>query len=610
MHSAFSRQMPIMTSSLSSDFSQHLTSHLRQLMRAQPDCLAQVGESYQLSWGALEQQVDQLACALLGWGVGVQEMVGLFAQNLPEWTHVDLACQSVRSVSVPIYATSSAQQTRYILRDAEVRLLFVGEQEQLEVAETILAAGDTPLQQVVVIDPKLVPANQANICSLTDFIARFTDEQSLRSELKVRLQAAQMDDLITLIYTSGTTGEPKGVMLDYANVAAAIRIHQGRVNVTTDDLSLCFLPLSHVFERAWSWNVLAHGACLGYCPDPKNISASLKALRPTLMCAVPRFFEKIYSAIIQKMNEGGAVKRRLFSWALRQGQARWQSNGPLKRSRALKVALAERLVFSKIRTLLGGRLRYLPCGGARLDHQVDGFFQAIGLPVVFGYGMTETCGTVSCYRPGKVDVGSVGSLLSELQVKLGCDNEVLVKGPTVMRGYYKKPDATAATMADGWLKTGDAGTFDASTGLLCITERLKELMKTSGGKYIAPQLVEGTVGRCRFIEQVAVVGDDRKFVSALIVPNFETLELYAQQLGLEFRDRLELIRHSDIVALFQQRLEELQHELARFEKVKRFTLLPHAFSIEGGELTPTLKLRRNVILQRFKMEIESMYQAL
>ncbi len=592
--------------------SNHLILRLRRLMHSQPERTAQVAEGLRLSWGELGQRVDRLAMALLSWGVAVQEKVGIFAQNLPEWTQVDLACQSVRAVSAPVYATNTMQQLAYILRDADVRLLFVGEQEQLDKAQALLAQGDTPLEQIVVLDPGLT-LDQAlpGVCSLSQFVDRYAAQAELAAVLQERLDGACMDDLITLIYTSGTTGEPKGVMLDYANIAAAVRIHQGRVDVCPDDLSLCFLPLSHVFERAWSWNVLAHGAALGYCRDPQAVRSALSTLRPTLMCAVPRFFEKIYSAIIQRMNEGSAFRRRLFSWSLTQGEAAFtarQQGRSLTGMARFSQVLADRLVFAKIRALMGGRLRYLPCGGARLDHQVDRFFQSIGLPVIFGYGMTETCGTVSCYSPGQAEIGTVGTLMPEIEVRLGSENEVLVKGPTVMRGYYNKPEATAATFADGWLRTGDAGRYDADSGQLCITERLKELMKTSGGKYIAPQLIEGTVGRCRFVEQIAVIGDDRKFVSALIVPNFETLEQYAQQLGIEFRDRLELIRHSAIVELFHKRLEELQAELARFEKIKRFTLLPQAFSIEAGELTPTLKLRRNVILQRFRGEIESMYQ--
>lgn len=419
-----------------------------------------------------------------------------------------------------------------------------------------------------------------------------------------------MSDLFTLIYTSGTTGEPKGVMLNYTNMGAQLRLHDERLTVTAEDVSLCFLPLSHVFERAWSFYVMHSGAQNVYLSDTNQVREAMQSVKPTVMCAVPRFYEKIFSAIHEKVAQAKWHKRAMFKCAIWVGEKRFLTERAGCKPNVVLSAmhkLADKLVLSKLRGILGGRVRFLPAAGAKLDDNVILFFQALGANIKYGYGMTETCATVSCWEENDFRFGSIGKPLPDVEVRIGHENEIQVRGPIVMCGYYNKPLETAATFTeDGWLKTGDAGALDEN-GNLFITERLKDLMKTSNGKYIAPQMVEGTLAQDRFIEQVAVIADARKFVSALIVPCFESLEEYAKSINLKYHDRLDLLRHSHIVEMFDQRLREMQKGLAKFEQVKRFTLLPEAFSMEQGELTPTLKLRRKIINSRYQMEIESMY---
>lgn len=420
-----------------------------------------------------------------------------------------------------------------------------------------------------------------------------------------------MDDLLTLIYTSGTTGQPKGVMLDYANIAAQLEGHDERLNISNDDVSLCFLPLSHVFERAWTFYILYSGATNCYLQDTMQIRDALGEIKPTVMCAVPRFYEKIFSAIHEKVSKAPLIRKVLFTWAVNMGakmalchQENRQPSLLLKKS----YALADKLVLSKLRALLGGNINFMPCGGAKLDETIGRFFHAIGINVKLGYGMTETTATVSCWDDKCFNPDSIGMSMPGAQVKIGENNEILVRGPMVMRGYYKMPEETALSFDEqGFLKTGDAGHIDEQ-GNLFITDRIKELMKTSGGKYIAPQVIEGAIGKDHFIEQIAVIADTRKFVSALIVPCYDSLEEYAKELNIKYHDRLELIKNNQVVEMLEKRVNDLQKELAKFEQVKKFKLLPKAFSMDKGELTPTQKLRRKVINDRYQDEIEEMYK--
>ncbi|HHQ4898943.1 TPA: AMP-dependent synthetase/ligase [Aeromonas veronii] len=589
--------------------------HLVRLMRER---IAQLGNKAALrvqqdgqwraiGWRTLGQAMDYCAQALIRAGHQPTEMVGIYARNMPEWTQADLGILAARGVSVPIYPTSTLDQLRYIVKDAGIKVLFVGEQPQFDQALQLIESGE--IRQLIALDGNVNLRGCEQASHFQTFLVSGNHQPS-EQELRVRETQYRMDDLLTLIYTSGTTGEPKGVMLDFSNIAACFEMHNSRLDLNQQDVSLCMLPLSHVFERAWSYYVLYCGAENVYIRDPQKVMDVIGEVQPTVMCAVPRLYEKAYAMIQAKVAQAPALRRALFGWATKVGKQMVATRQAGKSASLLlygQLWLAERLVFRKLRARFGGRTRFLPVAGARLADDVNLFFQAMGLNLKYGYGMTETTATVCCYEDSQFKLGSIGTALNGIEVKLGENNELLVRSPTVMRGYYNKPDATAEVMTeDGFLRTGDAGELD-SQGNIYFTERLKELMKTSNGKYVAPQLVEGTIGKDRFIEQIAIVADARHFVSALIVPCFESLEEYARSINLQYQCKTELLRHSRVMEFFEARIADLQKELAKFEQVKKFTLLPSAFSMELGELTPTMKLRRKIIEAKYQSEIEAMY---
>ncbi|KJY85443.1 long-chain fatty acid--CoA ligase [Vibrio galatheae] len=560
-----------------------------------------------ISWKQFGQQVDALSLALLAQGIRVQDKIGIFSNNMPQWTVADFAALQIRAVTVPIYPTNTAAQSAYIVQNADVRVLFVGEQAQFDAAVSIFDQCEQ-LELIVAMSDEIDVGEHPFAISWQGFITNIDSQH--KQELDTRLDQANLDDLLTLIYTSGTTGQPKGVMLDYANIGAQLEGHDHRLSLSQSDVSLCFLPLSHVFERAWTFYVLYKGATNCYLQDTMQVRDALSEVRPTVMCAVPRFYEKIFSAIHEKVAKAPFIRKVLFTCAVNMGakMAVCHQEGR-KPSLVLKksYALADKLVLSKLRALLGGKINFMPCGGAKLDETIGRFFHAIGINVKLGYGMTETTATVSCWDDKCFNPDSIGMAMPGAQVKIGENNEILVRGPMVMRGYYKMPEETAKTFDEhGFLKTGDAGHIDEN-GNLFITDRIKELMKTSGGKYIAPQMIEGAIGKDHFIEQIAVIADTRKFVSALIVPCYDSLEEYAKELNIKYHDRVELIKHHQIVEMLEKRVNDLQKELAKFEQVKKFKLLPKAFSMDDGELTPTQKLRRKVINDKYQDEIEEMY---
>lgn len=562
-----------------------------------------------LTWSQVGERLKQISCALLDAKVAIQEPVTIFANNSIAWALVDLSILHIRAITVPIYATSTAGQAAFIINNSGSRILFVGDQQQMDTA--IKLKDQCPNLQYIIALSSEIDLHQCEIaCTLNDFSQRQIHIEHL-DELTQRIAHCNLDDLFTLIYTSGTTGNPKGVMLDYANMATQLHLHEERLGVNEHDVSLSFLPLSHVFERAWSFYMMHCGAQIVYLRDTHEIREALKAVQPTVMCSVPRFYEKIYSAIQAKVANANFFNRIMFHFALWCGQRTLHANQNGKKSNWLLKQLhqfADKAILLKLRNILGGNIRFMPAAGAKLDDNIISFFLSIGVNIIYGYGMTETCATVSCWQVGNYyQPGSIGTPLPEIDVRIGEGDEIQVRGPIVTRGYYKDPEQTAASFThDGWLKTGDAGKIDEH-GHIYITERIKELMKTSTGKYIAPQQIEGAIGHDRFIDQIAIIADARNFVTALIVPCYESLEEYARLINLKYHDRLELLKNNQIVEMFEQRLKDLQKELARFEQVKRFTLLPNAFSMEKGELTPTLKLRRNIILHNYRNEIDSMY---
>ena len=558
-----------------------------------------------ITWANLHQQLDQLSRALLACNIQVQDKIAIFSHNMPQWTIADISSLQIRAVTVPIYATNTAQQAKFILNHADVKILFVGDQEQYNHAIEI--ANCCPqLQKIVAMKSSIQLQQDHYSCSWEDFIS--LGSNLYQEKLIERLNSKKFEDLFTIIYTSGTTGEPKGVMLDYSNLAHQLDAHDLALDVNSDDISLSFLPFSHIFERAWAAYILHKGAVLCYLEDTNQVRAALTEIRPTLMCAVPRFYEKIYAAVIDKVQKAPKLRQLMFHWAITIGQKHFDlkaKNQTVPLWIKQQYRLADKLVLAKLRQLLGGRIKMMPCGGAKLEPAIGLFFHSIGINIKLGYGMTET--TVSCWHNHQFNPQSIGTLMPKAEVRIGDNNEILVRGGMVMKGYYKKPEETSlAFTEDGFLKTGDAGEFDAE-GNLFITDRIKELMKTSNGKYIAPQYIESKIGKDKFIEQIAIIADAKKYVSALIVPCFDSLEEYAKQLNIKYQDRLELLKHSEILKMFEQRINALQQELAHFEQVKKFTLLSQAFSIKLGEITPTLKLRRKVIMERYRKQIDAMY---
>ena len=561
------------------------------------------GKWCDMQWSIFQQEIDNISLALIAQGIEIQDKIGIFAHNMPRWSIADFGAMQARVVTVPIYATNTPSQVEYIINDADIRILFVGEQAQMDCAIQI-ANNCTQLIKIVAMKSSINLHNHPLACHWENFIQ--VDKNMV--VLEARLASKRLDDLFTLIYTSGTTGDPKGVMLDYANLAHQLQSHDQALNISEQDISLSFLPLSHIFERAWVAYIFHRGATNCYLENTDQIRQALVETKPTVMCAVPRFYEKIYAAVLDKVEKAPFIRRTLFHWAIQAGEKHYQSAKP---SRWLKWQhkWADKLVLSKLRALLGGQVRMMPCGGAKLEPTIGKFFHSLGVNVKLGYGMTETTATVSCWEDHGFNPNSIGKLMPNTEVKIGENNEILVRGGMVMRGYYKKPEETAnAFTADGFLKTGDAGEIDEH-GNLHITDRIKELMKTSNGKYIAPQYIEGKIGKDKFIEQIAIIADAKKYVSALIVPCFDSLEEYAKQLNIKYQDRLELIKHAEIIQMFEKRLHEIQKELASFEQVKKLTLLPQAFTQAMEEITPTLKLRRKVIMQRYREQIEKMYVA-
>ena len=570
------------------------------------------GKWLKISWKEFSEKVMLTAKAMAEFGIGVQENIGVYSQNMPQCFYTDFGAYANRVVSIPMYATNSPGQIEYIINDAHIHTLFVGEQLQYNNAFKVQKESQY-LKRLVVFDQavKLNPEDKTSIY-FDDFL-RLGDNAHAETTVKIRTNEAVPEDLATIIYTSGTTGESKGVMLHHSNYLEAMRIHDIRLPMVTDkDLSMCFLPLIHIFEKAWSYYCLHKGVTIAINQDPKMIQKTLPEVHPTLMCNVPRFWEKVYSAIQDNLSKMKGVARRLAERAFVIGRRR--NVEYLRAGKRVPLWLEcqyrfyDKFVFSKIRRAVGvenGNI--FPTAGAPLSDTINEFLHICGINIVYGYGLSETTATVSCFDLVGYEFGTVGSLMPDIQVKLGENNEILVKGKTVMKGYYRKPEETARVFTkDGWFRTGDAGKVNEQ-GALVLTERLKDLFKTSNGKYIAPQALETRLGEDKYIDQVAVIGDQRKYVTAIIIPAYEALKEYAAQKQIQYRNLEELVKNQKIQALISERIDALQKNFARFEQIKRFTLLPQAFSMEKGELTNTLKIRRSVINLLYKDEIEAMY---
>lgn len=561
----------------------------------------------EITWREVAERVRDLSSALVDAGIAEGDRVAILASNRPEWTIADLAVLGVRGVSVPIHATSSAAQVAFILRDSGARLVFAGPGEPF--AKAAEALPECPgVEAVVVFGDGELPGDGPCV-RFEELLARGRTA-GRGEEVRERLSQAQPSDLLTLLYTSGTTGEPKGVMLPHSAFTVTCAFHDARLPpIGANDVSLCFLPLSHVFERAWTFYVLYRGAVTAYCEDPKDVGALLPEVRPTLMCAVPRFYEKAHTRLTEKVAASSPLRRALFRRAVATGHEvslRKRNGREVGGLLALRHAVADRLVLSKVRAAFGGRPRLFPCAGAPLSPEVEELFHSAGVFVCQGYGLTETTATVTCHDPARFRVGTVGTPLPGVEVRISEEGEVLVRGRTVMTGYWNRPAETAAAFRDGWFRTGDAGEV-CEDGTLKITDRIKDLIKTAGGKYVAPQHVETTIAADPLIEQVAVIGEGRSYVTALVVPAFEALEKWAREAGICFSGREELVKDGRVVERLRRVIEERTRDLAPWEKVRRFTLLTTEFSVEGGSMTPTLKVRRRAAAELHRARIEEMY---
>ncbi|WP_407533854.1 AMP-dependent synthetase/ligase [Elizabethkingia miricola] len=556
----------------------------------------------ELSWKKFSEMIAKTANALKAAGIQENDRVAIYSENSAEWITFDLAILSLGAITVPIYSTNNAEQAEYIINDSQSKIILAGNQEQYNTCYELLQRNEY-LKTIVVAKNKVI-GKKENTVFLREFIAN----QPSTFEFCPK----EDDDTATLIYTSGTTGIPKGVMITHGNFRKEFDAHFEffKFKNFEDELSLAFLPLTHVFERSWSLLSLYGGAKVYFLEDPKNIAHALIEVKPTMMCTVPRFFQKVYAGIHDVVEKSSPTKKKIFNWSLGIGK----QYAELKRTEKeipfglkAKHGLADLLVFSKMKEKLGGRLWFTPCGGASISPEVTEFFDAIGLHLTVGYGLTETTATLSLFPFTKYKYGSCGKILPGVEIRIGAENEIQARGSGIMKGYFNKPEETKAVFTeDGWFKTGDAGNID-DQGNLTITERIKDLLKTSNGKYIAPQQVENILSNNNYIQQVMVVAEGRQFVSALIVPNFEFLKGELSKMNIPFTSWNEIVKNEVVNKLYKTKIEEFQTSLASFEQVKKFILMPAEFEIGSGEITPTLKIKRKVVSEKYKDLIEQMY---
>ena len=564
-----------------------------------------------LSWNQVSTTVMQVSNALLNLGVKVQENIGIFSQNSVQYIECDFGAWGIRAVTIPFYATSSEQQIQFMVNDAKIRFLFVGEQDQYDKARRIVSLCPT-LERIIVFDPQVhISEHDPNAIYFADFL-KLGENLPRQTEVEKLQSQANDDDIANILYTSGTTGDSKGVILTHGQFHAAMIANGKCVPVTEDDRIMNFLPYTHIFERGWAILCLYAGARMIVNTHPQEVQQSMRDTHPTCMSAVPRFWEKVYMGVMDKIDHASAMQRRLFKHALAVG--RRHNIEYLSRGKKPPIALhleyqiLNRTVFSLVRKELGlENAHFFPTAGAAVSAFVEEFVHSIGINMVVGYGLTESLATVSCDHLGEpYTVGSVGQPIEGIDIKISEEGEILLKGPTITIGYYNREDLTKqAFTEDGYFRTGDAGYL--KDGELFLTERIKDLFKTSNGKYIAPQMIESKLLVDKYIDQICIVADQRKFVSALIVPVYSLLEEYAREHGITFDSREQLCTDERIIKMMYERIDTLQQQLAHYEQVKRFTLLPHHLSMEKGELTNTLKIKRRVLNENYKKEIDAMY---
>ena len=568
-----------------------------------------VWKSY--SWNQFSDMVKKVSNALLNLGVKVQENLGVFSQNSVQYLFCDFGAWGVRAVTIPFYATSSEQQIQFMISDAKIRFLFVGEQEQYDKARRIFATCPT-LERIIVFD-KNVHISSLDLSSMyfDDFL-KLGENYPRQTEVESLQAQASMDDIANILYTSGTTGDSKGVILTCGQYHAAIVANDKCVPVGENDRVLNFLPFTHIFEKGWKILCLTEGATLIVNTYPQEVQQSMKETHPTCMSSVPRFWEKVYMGVQEQIEKSGMAKRKLFRHAEAVGKKHnidYISKG--KRPPLLlhmEYEFLNKTVFSLVRKELGlENAHFFPTAGATVNPKVEEFVHSIGINMIVGYGLTESLATVSCNHLGKpYTVGGVGVPIDGIDIKISDEGEILLKGPTITRGYYNREDLTkTAFTEDGYFKTGDSGYL--KNGELFLKERIKDLFKTSNGKYIAPQMIESKLLVDKYIDQIAIIADQRKFVSALIIPVYALLEEYAREHKIPFENREQLCKDPQINQMMKERIDTLQQSLAHYEQIKRFTMLPNHFTMEKGELTNTLKIKRRVLNENYKKEIDAMY---
>ncbi len=557
------------------------------------------------TWTQVDKSVRALSSALLDLGVQPGDRVAILSENRPEWVWADLAILAIGAVNVPIYPTLTPQQIAYMLNDCQAKVAFASTPAQL--AKLKLASAEVPSLEVLIHFDDI----QSEGSRALDELLLLGEEHlaSHENELKIRRDAIRPETLCSIIYTSGTTGNPKGVMLSHGNFASNAVSVTELVGIKTDDSCLSFLPLSHVLERVAYYVFLYCGGKISYAESIDTVAQNLTEVSPTFIVSVPRLFEKIRARVIDTMADAGGIKKGLFDWGLRVGgeyhglKAQGQEPGPML---SLEYKLADKLVFSKVRARTGGRLQFCVSGGAPLSKEVGYFFQIVGLAILEGYGLTESSPVIACNRPNANKIGTVGQPITNVEVKIAEDGEILARGPNIMLGYFNNPDATREAIdADGWLRTGDIGKFDAD-GFLAITDRKKEILVMSNGKNVAPAPIENSLITSPFIAQAVMIGDNRNYVTALIAPNFDSLARWTKENGIQGNPS-DWIASPQVKELFRKEIDKATVNFARFEQIKEFVLLREEFSQDRDELTPTLKYKRRVILANYSKEIESLY---
>jgi long-chain acyl-CoA synthetase len=569
------------------------------------------GKYVGITYSELRRRSELFAFGLASLGLKRGERVSIIAENRPEWVMADQAVAALGGVTVPLYPTMTAKQNEYIFNDSGVRFAVVSNQFQLN--KVLRVRENIPtLEKVILMVEKSGPMEPdvllfSQVLELGEKFARDNPDHVNVSRAMVRPH-----DLLTLIYTSGTTGNPKGVMLNHDNLVSNIIAAAQVIDFGTEDLLLSFLPLSHSFERmAGYYTALSCGATIAYAESVETVRDNMLEVRPTIVTTVPRLFERIYSRVLKQVDSSSPLRQKIFHWGVRVGKAHaaavrtGKSPSPIL---ALQHAIADRLVFSKLREKTGGRMRFFVSGGAALAREFGEFFEAAGLKIIEGYGLTESSPVIAANRLHHYKWGSVGPAIPGVEIRIAQDGEILARGPNIMKGYWNNPEATKEVLdRDGWLHTGDIGHLDAE-GFLCITDRKKHLFVSSGGKNIAPQPIENLFLASKYIEQFMLIGDRRMFLTALIVPDFDALKDYADSNNIPYSDNVELTRHPAVNDLIESNIAQIQKDLANFERVRKFTLLDRQFTIEDGELTPTQKVRRKAIEERYKQIIESMYE--